>query len=157
MCRVWYTLLQRHRKGLKHVSDFYKIKKSIPKPGIVEIFPDFQVRQSRDMMTRGGKFYAIWDEETGLWSTSEYRLREIVDADILACVDELGDNPGVIVNAKYMANDSSGVWNKYRKYANNLPDNFHQLDEKIVFSDTEVRVVNWGSLMSLPLASVMRT
>ena len=120
------------------MSDFYKIKKLVPKPGIVELFPDFQIRQSRDMMTRGGKFYAIWDEETGLWSTSEYRLREIVDADVDECVREMGENPGVTVKAKYMANDSSGVWSKYRKYANNLPDNFHQLDERIAFSDTEV-------------------
>ena len=120
------------------MSDFYKIKKNIPKPGVVEVFPDFQVRQSKDMMTRGGKFYAIWDPEEGLWSTSEFRLREIVDADVDEAVRAIGDTPGITVKAKYMANDSSGVWTKYRKYASNLPDNFHQLDEKIAFSDTEV-------------------
>ncbi|MBQ2533316.1 MAG: hypothetical protein II545_06730, partial [Lachnospiraceae bacterium] len=64
------------------MSDFYKIKQSIVKSGIMDIFPDFQVRPSKDLMIRGGKFYAVWDEENGMWSQDEYRIREIVDADL---------------------------------------------------------------------------
>ena len=29
----------------------------------VEVFPKFVMRKSKDLMVRGGDFYAIWDEE----------------------------------------------------------------------------------------------
>ena len=120
------------------MSDFYKIKKAIPKPGVIEVFPDWQVRPSKDLMIRGGKFYAVWDEELGLWNTAEYRVQEIVDKDLAAYAGELGDIPGVDVRVKYLSNDSTGTWKKYRKFVNDLPDNFHQLDEKLTFGDTSV-------------------
>ena len=43
-------------------------------------------------MARGGAFYAVWDEENNIWSTDEYRLRDIVDSDIKKHVDELRES-----------------------------------------------------------------
>jgi hypothetical protein len=120
------------------VSDFYKIKKFSPKPGVFVVEPDFVCRRSRDIMVRGGKFYAVWDEEAGLWSTDEYRIQEIVDRDLRSAVAELGDTSMLTVVVKYLADDSTGAWKRYRKFVTDLPDNFHQLDEKLCFSDTEV-------------------
>ena len=127
------------------MSDFYKIKESVPKPGVLEIYPDFVVGTSRDLMIRGGRFYAVWDQELGLWNTNEYRIQELVDADLAAYVKGRGDTSGVAVKVKYMANDSSGIWTKYRKYVNNLPDNYHQLDSRMIFSDTEVTKKDYAS------------
>ena len=120
------------------MSDFYKIKKMMPKPGILEVFPDFQNLKSKDLMIRGGKFYAVWDEETGMWNSNEDRIQEIVDNDVNEYIKKVGDIPGVEIKPKYMLNDSSGVWKRYRKYVNERPDNYHQLDEQLTFSDTEV-------------------
>ena len=120
------------------MSDFYKIKTSCPKRGTLDVFPDFRIGVSRDLMIRGGKFYAVWDEELGMWNTDEYRVQTIVDDDLAAYVAKIGDTSGMDVNVKYMANDSSGTWKKYRKYVNDLPDHFHQLDEKMTFGDTPV-------------------
>ena len=118
--------------------DFYKIREIVPKPGVVEIFPDFKIGPSRDLMIRGGKFYAVWDEESGMWSQDEYRIQTMVDTDLYNYVQKRGDIPGVNVKVKYMADDSSGTWKKYRKYVNDLPDHYLQLDERIIFSNTEI-------------------
>ncbi len=120
-------------------------KKTAPKPGVLEIFPDFLNKKSRDLMIRGGKFYAIWDEELGLWNTDEDRVQEIVDREIRDYVKGLGDMPGIDLRVKYMLDESNGTWTKYRKWLNNRPDNFHQLDERIVFSDTAVEKKDYVS------------
>ena len=134
------------------MSDFYKIKKTIPKPGVLEVFPDYQNIKSKDLMIRGGKFYAIWDEQLGMWNTDEDRVQEIVDADLYSFREELGDIPGVDIRVKYLMNDSSSTWSKYRKYVTNRPDNFHQLDEKITFGDTQVTKKDYVSKrLSYPL------
>ena len=59
--------------------DFYKIKERSTKNGVVEVYPDFRVMRSKDLMVRGKAFYAIWDEEAGLWSTDEYDVQRLVD------------------------------------------------------------------------------
>lgn len=134
------------------MSDFYKIKKTMPKPGIIEIFPDFQNIKSKDLMIRGGKFYAIWDESLGLWNQDEDRVQSIVDEDLYAYASKLGDIPGVEIKIKDMQSDSSKSWKKYRQYVGDRPDNFHQLDEQITFSDTEVTKKDYVSKrLSYPL------
>ena len=50
--------------------DFYRIQNRVTKTG-VEVFPGFKVTRSKDLMVRGKSFYAIWDDEVGLWSTDE--------------------------------------------------------------------------------------
>jgi hypothetical protein len=51
--------------------DFYEIEWRRPKKdGPVEIYPEFLVKSSKDLMIRGGDFYAFWDEDRGVWATS---------------------------------------------------------------------------------------
>ena len=64
--------------------DFYKIRKvetfsTSLKSMVLDIYPDFRVIRSDDLMIRGGDFYAIWDEPAGLWNTDEYRVQRLVD------------------------------------------------------------------------------
>ena len=63
--------------------DFYQIgMREIergPRKGEFELYPDFTVGRSKDLMVRGRSFYAIWDEEKGLWSTDEYDVQRLVD------------------------------------------------------------------------------
>ncbi len=52
------------------------------KDGGLILSPNFVVGKSKDLMVRGHAFYAIWDEEAGLWSTDEYDVARIVDREL---------------------------------------------------------------------------
>ena len=70
--------------------DFVNIKsKRDDKKKTISVYPSFLVRKSKDLMTKGKSFYAIWDEEVGLWSTEETRLCELIDKEIDIKADEL--------------------------------------------------------------------
>lgn len=119
--------------------DFFKVSTKIGKNKSVEVYPEFIVGRSKDIMVRGGKFYAIWDEDSGLWSTDEYDVQRLIDLELNNYISEhqevLGDHPTV----KWVSSYSSSSWQNFKKYITLLPDNSHQLDEKIVFANTEVK------------------
>lgn len=119
--------------------DFYQIKERSEKKDIIEIYPDFKVCRSKDLMVRGKSFYAIWDEDRGLWSTDEYDVQRIVDDDINNYRKDLSKKTDCKLVGKYMSNFSSGSWSSFRKYMQNISDNSHQLDESLTFLNTEVK------------------
>ena len=59
--------------------DFLRICVKNGKKGQTEIYPKFVTKSSKDLMIRGGKFYAIWDERKGLWSTSQDDVTDLID------------------------------------------------------------------------------
>ena len=119
--------------------DFYQIKEKSTKNGVVEIYPDFKVCRSKDLMVRGKSFYAIWDEEKGLWSTDEYDVQRLVDKDLMAYKEKISSNNDGIVKPKLMSDFSSNSWAEFRKYMSHISDNAHQLDEKLTFQNTDVK------------------
>lgn len=125
--------------------DFYQIKERSEKKDIIEIYPDFKICRSKDLMVRGRSFYAIWDEEKGLWSTDEYDVQRLVDEDVAAYKKELATKTEARLITKYMSNFSSGSWASFRKYIQNISDNAHQLDEKLTFLNTEVKKKDYVS------------
>ena len=124
--------------------DFYRIKERIGKGGVVEVYPDFRVTRSKDLMVRGRSFYAIWDEEKGLWSTDEYDVQRLVDADLLRYEKELKDK-GENAVAKLLGDFSSNSWLQFRNYVSHLSDSSRQLDENLTFSNTEVKKEDYVS------------
>jgi hypothetical protein len=114
--------------------DFFQIKTKEARGGTLVVYPDFVVSRSKDFMVRGKSFYAIWDEEKGLWSTDEYDVQRIVDAELKKYADEHG-----IENVNYMRSFSTNGWNQFRKFMNQISDNSHQLDDKLVFKNTPVK------------------
>ena len=132
--------------------DFFQIKERSIKKGVVEVYPDFKVCRSNDIMIRGGKFYAVWDQQKGLWSTDEYDVRRLVDDEIFEYRDRMRSFDGETIVVKSMANFSSGSWVQFRKYINHVSDNDHQLDEKLTFSNTKVSKKDYISRrLSYPL------
>jgi hypothetical protein len=123
--------------------DFYKIRvKEIengPRKGELELYPDFIVGRSSDLMVRGGKFYAIWDEERNLWSTDEYDVQRLVDADLRRYAKEQQSAHGVQYSIRDLQSFSTNGWNQFRKFVNNIGDNSRQLDENLTFANTEVK------------------
>lgn len=124
--------------------DFYQITTKETKTGF-EIFPDWRIGRSKDLMTRGRSFYAIWDEEKGLWSTDEYDVQRLVDEDLRRQAEEMGMRDGVRYTVKDLRSFSSNGWNQFRKFIYNISDNAHQLDEKLTFANTEVKKSDYVS------------
>lgn len=120
--------------------DFFKIIDTATKKNEKVISPMFLNKKSHDLMIRGGKFYAIVDKKTGFWIQDEYRVQEVVDAEILKVKAEYEQNkaPDTHVIAKTMESSKSHSWIDYKTYINNLPDNYHQLDDELCFDEDTV-------------------
>lgn len=125
--------------------DFYHITKKVAKNGMTEVYPSFRVCRSKDLMVRAKSFYAIWDEEAGLWSTDEYDVQRLVDKKVLEYVKELEKKHSVIAIPKLMSDFDTNVWVKFRNYLSHLSDSSRQLDENLTFSNTEVRKGDYAS------------
>lgn len=134
--------------------DFYTIKERTTKSGALEIFPDFRVLRSKDLMIRGRNFYAIWDEEQGLWSTDEYKVQRLVDETLMLYREELLAKQDGNVQIKLLSEFSSQVWLQFQSYVGHLSDSSCQLDEKLTFSNTEVKKSDFVSRrLPYPLVS----
>ena len=116
--------------------DFFTIKAS-PGRGVTNIYPDFKVCHSRDLMVKGSKFYAIWDEEAGLWSTDLFDVQRLIDKELDEYVAKNSFSDKVRI--RYAASYSSQVWTTFLKYVASCPDNYKLLDRTVTFSDTEVK------------------
>lgn len=116
--------------------DFYQICTRPGKNGMVEIYPDFTVGRSKDLMVRGRGFYAIWDETKGMWSTDEYDVQRIVDEELRLYSEDLNDEETVV---RYLKSFNTNGWNQFRRFMSNVSDNSHQLDERLTFANTVVK------------------
>ena len=119
--------------------DFYDILEkdvSTKNKSLIEVYPSFKVTKSKDLMVRGGKFYAIWDAEKGLWLTDEYEVQRLVDRDIQAYEVQ---GQSLEISRKTMLNFSSNSWLTFRNYVSKIENNYHQLDDTLTFKNTEVK------------------
>lgn len=127
--------------------DFFRIctkETKIDKELVTEVYPDFIVGRSKDLMVRGRAFYAIWDEEQQLWSTDEYEVQRLVDQALRDHAEELTAK-GVKCSVKYLNSFGSNGWIQFRRFLANISDNSHQLDETLTFADTEVKKADYVS------------
>lgn len=131
--------------------DFYRIVVSEKKSkkdesdGTLYIRPDWKVGRSKDLMTRGGSFYAIWDEARGLWSTDIYDVQRLVDEDIIRFAREAEAKTGRIHIPSKLETNSSKLWDEFQRFIRNSGNNYHNLDEKLIFSNTEVKKEDYAS------------
>ena len=120
------------------MKDFYTIRKRFLKSDLLEVYPEFKITRSKDLMVKGHDFYAVWNDELGLWTQDEHYIEEMIDRDLREYRQKLGDIPDVKIVVKLLEDDSSGMWHRFQKYVADLPDNYHQLDSRVTFSNTEV-------------------
>lgn len=125
--------------------DFYQICTRESRGGVQELYPDFTVGRSKDLMVRGRSFYAIWDEENQLWSTDEYDVQRIVDNDLRKYAEEAKEVSGISYNVKYLRSFNSNGWTQFRKFMMNVSDNSHQLDANLTFANGEVKKTDYVS------------
>lgn len=103
-----------------------------------EVYPKFLIKKSEDLMIRGRDFYAIWVEDKGLWSTEEQDAIDIIDKELDAYYNSIkADYDNLCV--AHMWDSESGIIDSWHKYCQKqLRDSYHQLDDKIIFSNTPV-------------------
>lgn len=126
--------------------DFVVIKEreaGTQKKPVLEVYPDFKVVRSKDLMVRGKSFYAIWDEKLGLWVTDEYAVAKLVDEKIHNY--ETTTTGFLERHDKLMNNFSSHAWLQFRNYLAHLTDHFVQLDENVTFRNSEVKKEDYVS------------
>src|SRR3954447_15665983 len=118
--------------------DFYRILVRETKEKQLELYPDFVIGRSEDLMVQGGRFYAIWDPDKGMWSRDEYDVQRLVDEDLLQEKERLQRETGQRYTARLMRSFGSSSWARFRKFMAHISDNSHPLDNKLVFANTEV-------------------
>ena len=125
--------------------DFYKVRTKESK-GFIQAYPDWTVHNSEDLMVRGGSFYAVWDEDSGMWSTNEYDVQKFVDDDLYAYCEE-AKKQGEVVDPLLTVNFTTGSWERFNRYIRSLPDKsyYHSLDDCITFSNTETKKTDFVS------------
>lgn len=126
--------------------DFVEIRQTEKKTNEITVWPDFITYKSKDLMIRGGGFYAVWVEEENLWSTSAYKARELIDRETLEACNEIKDKrPNANVKPLLLKYDSSGRAKAWLAYTKSLPDNYHPLDENVVFNNTATTKESYAS------------
>ena len=130
--------------------DFFKIVVRSEPKNVLGVYPEFLVGRHKDLMIRGGVFYAVWDEAKGLWSTDESDVQEFVDEELWKVFNEVkekldAEESNSTVKPYPMKNFSSGKWKEWQSYCKSSADNYHNLDEKLIFSDSKVKKGDYSS------------
>ena len=125
--------------------DFLMISRRSTKKG-VEIYPKFIIKNSSDLMIRGGDFYAIWIEEKGLWSTDEQDAIRLIDKELENYLKEHEQYLDGQISVKYMWDAESGTIDSWHKYCQKqMRDSYHTLDDSLIFSNTKTTKEDYAS------------
>lgn len=128
--------------------DFVKIKYKVNRDTSVTVYPDFVTNTStKDLMVKGRAFYAVWDEDAGLWSTDEYRALGAIDRCLWDYVEKLKQKLGNdrTYNVMTIADFSTGKLIEWNRFLKAKPDNYVDLDSKVIFQDQEVTREDYAS------------
>jgi hypothetical protein len=123
--------------------DFYTIKTQETRKGVVTIFADFKVVKSKDLMVRGGDFYAFWDDESKTWSRDIFHLYSLIDKDVVDYCEKLEVEGKK--NVKLLADNSSRQAYIFKEYLRNINNNFIPLDGNLTFANTVAKKKDYRS------------
>ena len=135
--------------------DFLIIATRSKKADVIEIYPKFVIKKSKDLMIRGGDFYAIWVDDKKLWSTDENDALALIDKELEAFSKDYRDKFNGVVRTLYMWDSESGMIDKWHKYCQKqMRDSFHMLDEKLIFSNMDTKKEDYATKkLGYPLES----
>ena len=123
--------------------DFVCIQMREKGKNVYYICPDFVITPStKDIMIRGGVFYAVWDEEVGLWTKNLYRLMELVDKEVekeYAKIIKEDKINGAVYFKSLMKYESSGLLHKFNRFIKECTDIWYPLDQKPIFKNDSVK------------------
>lgn len=127
--------------------DFLQVSTRDKKNGVTEVYPKFVLKsRSSDLMIRGGDFYAIWVEDRGLWSTDEMDALYLIDRELDAVARDKHEEFGTGIRVLHMWDAESGMIDVWHKFCQKqCRDNFHMLDEKLIFANAELKKTDYAS------------
>lgn len=112
------------------------------KPSTIEA--EFDSKPSKDLMIKGSGFYAIWDEEAGLWKTDIYSAVRLIDKELREYYERVKDSAPY--NVQYLVTTSNGALDRFTKYCTKqCADNFVPLNNKVMFADSEIKKTDYAS------------
>ncbi len=125
------------------------------KTSVCVVSPSYEM-PSKDIMMRGGKFYAIYDEQTGMWSRDENDVQQIIDQKLFEFRDKhfkqdgygnYRTEKGYLVTVSSVGENDSGELKKLNVWFKNLPPNYSYkpLDNSITFYEQEVSMEDYRS------------
>ena len=126
--------------------DFLVVSSRSTKRGCIEIYPKFIIKKSSDLMIRGGDFYAIWNEEKGLWCTDEQDAVMLIDQELDNYAEKHKNDFESNIKIMHMWDAETGMIDTWHKYCQKqMRDNYTPLDEKIIFSNHETNKNDFAS------------
>ena len=115
--------------------------------GQICVSPYFNTN-GRDLMLKGGEFYAIYDVESGMWSTDEEAVIQYVDAEIIKRYqeDKVKNDEAVYVPV-LMSKSKTHKLGEFKIWKGQLPKDWHYipLDSCITLDDEVVTYKDYRS------------
>ena len=125
---------------------FFKVRQKLQKKqNLLEVYPDFCVGRFDDFMVKGRSFYAVWIPSTGLWSQNEYDVQKLIDEELQEYFEKVDGRFEADISVGWATSYGSGSWRNYNRWVKDLPDNYHQLDSKVIFANTDVVKEDYAS------------
>jgi len=119
--------------------DFFFVSQEETKDDAIVLRPSFKVGRSKDLMIRSQAFYAIWDDEKGLWSTDEYDVQRLIDEEMYKQKEALEKKSDKKIKVKLAGNFSSGVWKDFKSFVKLMSNSSAQLDDELTFANTKTK------------------
>ena len=122
----------------------------------ISVYPEYKTT-GKDVMKKGGSFYAILNSDTNMWSTSEQDMFEYIDKKVLDKISkdsEKQDPSGTPINKLGLAlipelieNSTSKQIDQIYNWFNKVPKdfNFNQLDQDLTFLSDKVEAKDYRS------------
>ena len=97
-------------------------------------------------MIRGGDFYAIWNEQLGLWSTDEQEALIMIDQKLDEFAEANKKSFNSDVRVLHMWDAETGMIDNWHKYCQRqMRDTYITLDETIIFANSKSNKKDYAS------------
>ena len=103
-------------------------------------YADFNIDRYSDLMIKGGEFYAMYNEETGMWVTKKTPCSKLIDDKVKEFAEETG------VPYLSMRVNGDKQWDEFLKYCKKLDDNAKPLNNKIIFKNQKTTRSDYASI-----------
>ena len=129
--------------------DFMRVLTRTNNKKILEVYPNFIIGRTKDLMTRGGDVYAVWDEELKRWLTDERDIIPLIDNEIRKEWEKAIETVPKAIPL-YLSDTDTKMIDKWHKYVQrDMRDNYTPLDRKFIF-DNDVPKRDNFSTINLP-------
>ncbi len=130
--------------------DFLRIERKWDNKAQRNIYsPTFKIRSNiKDLIVRAGKFYAIYNPNTGKWETDDSKAIELIDNETRKYVEE-NESPALLADEEHgpiirlLADQSNKLireWHNFcEKDYRKEWDSKCQLNQKVLFSNSEIK------------------